>query len=556
MVLITTCIRLPEPFHLELISTYNSKNTKDMKKIVIYKLKHTRFYMKYCFWRSSVLKSMKTKQAFIAILIGVLLLPACTDDFLDKAPLDSINTANYPETVDDVVTLVNAAYQPLQWPKLYNMRMWTTDIIAGNSNVGAGGGSDGIETVNQANFTTQSDNAGVLDLYRGPWPGILRCNIVLAQVPYLAIDESIKNRSLGEAYFLRAHYYFILVRFFGDVPLITVPVEAGDDLYPSRTDKNLVYDQIISDLRNAIELLPEQSTYTGSDIGRASKGAAEGMLASVYLTLESWQNVVNLCDSVSDLGYKLNADYADNFDSETNTSVELLFDVQYEADGGYNFWSNENQSSWTSTYMGPRGSGMVAGGWGWNQPTEEFMNAYETGDLRKDVTILYQGCPEFGGTAYDESYSLTGYNVRKFLVSLSVTSSYDNSPMNFPIMRYAEVLLMKAEALNELGRTDEAQSVSTNGNASLNKVRARAGLTDITGLSTSDLRKAILNERRIELAFEGKRWFDLIRIDDGQYGLDFLNSIGKTNATEKHLLFPIPQKEIDTNPNLTQNSGY
>lgn len=527
-----------------------------MKKSFINTFKFTRFTMMHSLWRTLVLKFMIIKQAFAVVLIGVLLLPACTDDFLDKAPLDSINTSNYPETADDVITLVNAAYQPLQWPKLYNMRMWTTDIIAGNSNVGAGGGSDGIETVNQANFTTQSDNAGVLDLYRGPWPGILRCNIVLSEVPPLAIDDEIKNRSLGEAYFLRAHYYFILVRFFGDVPLITDPVEAGDDLYPTRTDKNLVYDQIISDLRNAIELLPERSSYSGNDIGRASKGAAEGMLASVYLTLKSWQNVVNLCDSVKDLGYQLNTDYADNFDPETNTSNELLFDVQYEADGGYNFWSNENQSSWTSTYMGPRGSGMVAGGWGWNQPTEEFMSAYESGDLRKDVTILYQGCPEFGGASYDESYSLTGYNVRKFLVPLSVASSYDNSPMNFPIMRYAEVLLMKAEALNELGRTNEAQLTSNDGNASLNKVRARAGLADITGLSTSDLREAILNERRIELAFEGKRWFDLIRIDDGQYGLDFLHSIGKTNATEKHLLFPIPQKEIDTNPNLTQNPGY
>jgi len=496
------------------------------------------------------------KEIFTIIICSLPFLFGCSDDFLDKAPLDSINTSNYPQTAEDVVTVVNAAYQPLQWPKLYNMRMWTTDIIAGNSNVGAGGGSDGIETVNEANFTTTTDNAGVLDLYRGPWPGILRCNIVLTKVPPLAIDENIKNRSLGEAYFLRAHYYFILVRFFGDIPLITEPQNPDDNLYPSRTDKNLIYDLIISDLKNAIELLPSRSSYSGSDIGRASKGSAEGMLAKVYLTLENWEDVVNLCDSVTALGYVLNADYAGNFNPLTNNTIESLFEVQYEADGGYDFWSNENQSSWASAFMGPRGSGMVAGAYGWNQPTEEFVSSYEDGDLRKDVTILYEGCPTFDGLTYDKSYSLTGYNVRKFLVPLSMASSYDNSPMNFPVMRYAEVLLMKAEALNELGRSSEAQLPSTDGNSTLNKVRARAGLGDITTLSKDDLRKTILKERRMELAFEGQRWFDLIRVDGGQYGLNFLYSIGKTNASTKHLLFPIPQKERDTNPNLTQNTGY
>ncbi|MDS1032666.1 RagB/SusD family nutrient uptake outer membrane protein [Porphyromonadaceae sp. NP-X] len=494
------------------------------------------------------------KYIFLSLLATFLC--ACSEDFLTKAPEDSINTANFYKTKDDAISAINGAYQPLQWPKLYNMRMWTTDIMAGNSIVGAGGGTDGIETQDQANFVTATDNQGVLDLWRGPWPGILRCNIILQKVPSLNIDENLKNRILGEAYFLRAHYYFILVRFFGDVPLQLVPVEPGDNLYPSRIPKDQVYQQIIADLSQAISLLPQREQYTGTDIGRASKGSAAGMLAKVYLTLGNWQRVVNLCDTVKNLGYKLNANYADNFDPQKENGIESLFEVQYVGGAGYDFWSNENQSSWLSTFTGPRGSNMVEGGWGWDQPTQEFMDAYEQGDLRKDVTVLYEGCPKFDGMDYKKSYSMTGYNLRKFLVPRSIAPSYDNNPMNFPVLRYADVLLMKAEALNELGRTAEAQLPSSDDNATLNKVRARAGLPDVSGLGKDDLREKILHERRMELAFEGQRWFDLIRVDNGQYGINFLHSIGKTNMSTKFLLLPIPQKERDANPNLSQNPGY
>lgn len=491
---------------------------------------------------------MKLKKYFsIAVLASLVF--ACSEDFLTKSPEDSINTSNFFQTETDAVTAINGAYQPLQWPKLYNMRMWTTDIMAGNSIVGAGGGTDGIETQDEANFVTASDNQGVLDLWRGPWPGILRCNIILQKVPGMTISETVKNRVLGEAYFLRAHYYFILVRFFGDVPLTLKPVEPGDDLRPFRTPKADVYNQIISDLNQAISLLPPKEQYTGNDVGRASKGSAAGMLAKVHLTLGDWQKVVDLCDQVKSLGYALNANYGDNFSSSTENSNESLFEIQYVSDAGMGFWDNENQASWLSTFTGPRGSDLVAGGWGWNQPTQEFINAYEPGDLRKDVTAFYDGCPKFDGKDYKKSWSMTGFNLRKFLVPLSAIPSYDNSPLNFPVLRYADVLLMKAEALNELGRTTEAA-------APLNEVRTRAGLENVTGLSKDAFREKVLHERRMELAFEGQRWFDLIRVNNGQYGIDFLKSIGKSNMSSKFLLFPVPQKERDANPNLTQNTGY
>src|SRR5690606_7073442 len=192
---------------------------------------------------------MKHSKYFIAIIVS-LMLSGCSEDYLDKQPLDTINTENYPKTAEELIAVVNGAYQPLQWPKLYNLRMWTSDIMAGNSIVGAGGGTDGIGTQDMANFVIQPDNAGVLDLWRGPWPGILKSNIVLETAPTLDIDEAIKNRSMGEAYFVRAHYYFILARYFGDVPLMTTPLSSDYNLFPTRTPVNEVYESIESDLLN------------------------------------------------------------------------------------------------------------------------------------------------------------------------------------------------------------------------------------------------------------------------------------------------------------------
>ncbi|GGF73010.1 RagB/SusD family nutrient uptake outer membrane protein [Wenyingzhuangia marina] len=494
---------------------------------------------------------MKKQFKYITAILGLLFTIGCSEDFLTKQPLDTINSSNYPKTADELVTVVNGAYQPLQWPKLYNLRMWTTDIMAGNSIVGAGGGTDGIETQNMSNFVTQPNNAGVLDLWRGPWPGILMTNIVLETAPNLEIDENIKNRSMGEAYFLRAHYYFLLARFFGDVPLITEPLSSDDELFLPRDPVNEIYDLILSDLTNAVQLLPAKSSYSQENIGRASKGAAYGLLTKFHLTLGNYQEAIDMATELETLGYDLNPNYQDNFNPDNENSQESIFEVQYASNGGYDFWGNENQASWASPFMGPRGANFVGGGFGWNQPTQEFVDQYEVGDLRKDVTVFYDGCPDYDGKQYQSSYSYTGYNVRKFLVPISLVPAYDNSPLNFPILRYADVLLMRAEALNELDDTSSAEIY-------LNKVRNRAGLPDIqTGLSKVDFRDAVLKERRIELAFEGQRWFDLIRVNNGQYGLDFLQSIGKTNASTKHLLFPVPQIEIDRNPKLKPNNfGY
>ena len=489
----------------------------------------------------------------ISVYVVVLLLCGC--DFLNRSPYDSVDTSQGFQTVADAEAAVNAAYQPLQWAKLYNMRIWTLDIIAGNSEVGAGGGTDGEETVDLANFIADADNFAALDLWRGPSPGILRCNFVLQKVPAMDIDEAIKNRILGEAYFLRAHYYFILVRLFGGVPLQTEPADSDSDLLLPRASADDIYERIMDDLDQAIRLLPKRSEYTQANMGRATKEAAMAELARVYMTYyqdyEHYQEVVTLCDAIGAMGYRLEEDYANLWNPAKQNGVESIFEVQYYGKTNYDFWSNENQASWLSTFTGPRNSGMAAGCYGWNQPTAEFVSQYEVGDLRKEKTIFYTGCPTFDGMTYSSAYSTTGYNVRKFLLTKTQSPDYNTSNQNWVVTRYADVLLMKAEALNEMGQTTLAE-------APLYEVRCRAGLTkrsDIEGLSQMQMREKIIHERRMELAFEGHRWFDMIRYKDN-YALNFLHSIGKTAASSKHLLLPIPTQEREANPKLTQNPGW
>jgi len=483
-------------------------------------------------------------------LLTALAVSSC--DFLDRKPYDTVDTTDGFQTAADAETAVNACYQPLQWAKLYNMRIWTLDIIANESEVGAGGGTDGLETIEMANFIATSDNFAALDLWRGPSPGILRCNFVLANVPNMKIDNDLKNRLLGEAHFLRAHYYFILVRLFGGVPMPTEPLTSDSHLKMPRASVDEVYDLIISDLRQAEAMLPQRNAYSTKDIGRASKEAAMVEMARVHLTYtRNYSEVERLCKAITAMGYQLAADYADNFNPAKQNGVESIFEVQYYGKTNHDFWSNENQASWISTFQGPRNSGMAAGCYGWNQPTQEFVSQYEPGDLRKDKTIFYTGCPTFDGYTYSGSWSTTGYNVRKFLLNKTQSPDFNTSNQNWVVSRYADVLLMEAEALNEQGRTQEAEEP-------LYQVRRRAGLinrADVEGLTQEQMRDKIIHERRIELAFEGHRWFDMIRYPNN-YALNFLHSIGKTAATTKHLLFPIPMQEREANELLTQNPGY
>lgn len=490
-----------------------------------------------------------------AVILMGLSATSCAD-FLDKTPFDRVD----PQTnVNDevAVALANACYIPLRSSNLYNQRIWGLDIVAGNSNVGAGGGDDGIETIQAANFTTLSDNAMALYMWRSLWIGIAQCNNLLSALEQEnTVSEYIAMRSKGEALFLRAHYYYLLARLYGGVPLRLEPYDPDTSSAIARATLDETYDQIIKDCSEAIELLPAKVDYDAQEKGRACKDAALYMLADIYLTLAPsdnslYQQVIDLCDEITSLGYNLaDYEYASNFNCPVRNGGESIFEIQYSGSTEEDFWGNTPYASWLSAFMGPRGSNMVAGSWGWNQPTQEFIDQYEEGDLRKPITVFYDGCPDWEGMPYRTSYSNTGYNVRKFLVSKEISPETNTSPANFIVYRYAGALLMQAEAMNEIGMTSSARGP-------INEVRKRAGLAALpSSISQEKMREAIIHERRMELAFEGHRWFDMIRLDNGNYAVNFLHSIGKTNATKDRLLFPIPQTEMDANPLMTQNPGY
>lgn len=496
------------------------------------------------------MKPIKHISTLFAIAVSLL---SCSG-FLDGLPPYAVSSAT--ELNDSLATaLTNACYKPLQASNLYNMRIWSLDIVAGNSEVGAGGGNDGQETQDCANFRASADNAFALYIWRSPWVGIGQCNLVIKTLNEEPekVSKEIFNRSLGEAYFLRAHYYYILVRLFGGVPIRTIPHEVEDPTDIARSSLSDCYDLIMADCDSAIRRLPSVNSYSRTNRNRASREAAMTMLADVLLTWNpesNYDKVITLCEEVEKAGYDLEkCRFEDNFGINAENSKEAIFTVGYSGSTQYDFWGMDNQSSWLSAFMGPRNSKMVAGGYGWNLPTEEFMKQWEDGDLRKDVTVFYSGCPPFDGYRYDSGVSSTGYNVRKFLVSKSDSPEYNTNPSDFIIYRYADVLLKKAEALNESGRTALAAEP-------LNIVRQRAGLPAISGsISLEAMRESIIHERRMELAFEGHRWFDMIRIEKGRYALKFLRSIGK-NPTKDRLLLPIPLTETDSNDLMEQNPGY
>lgn len=508
------------------------------------------------------------KYIYIFAFLGLSLCSQSCMDKLEILPNDQIITDNFFEkgTAEEIESGVNSMYQRLQSSYMYNLRMWTLDIVAGEGSVGNEAGGNGLETTQLANFITTSDNSGAKELWRGPWAGISRTNWILNNIEdavHVSPDKITQYK--GEAHFLRALYYFNLVRLFGDVPLIKTQQTAGDDLQVHRTPKEEVYELIIQDLKDASTMLPVQYEQS-SDIGRATKGASLGLLAKVYLTLKRYDDTIQAIEELNALNvYSLNRRYDWNFDYLRENGPESLFEVQYEKDiTTYSEFDILGQGAWHNDYMAPLAPVAIGGRWGnfgWFAVYPEFVNSYEAGDLRKAVSVWCQG-DQYKGWAYNPSVSQTGHNVKKFLCEDIGQDRAMDSPLNFPVLRYADVLLMYAEALNETGHTGEAcaPAASYEEGGPLNRVRVRAGLPNVTTEDQAELREIIRHERRMELAFEGgHRWFDLIRYDEnGEYAKNFFHSIGKTNfTTPKHLLLPVPMDDIDANPNLRPNNpGY
>lgn len=459
---------------------------------------------------------------FILVLI-VVAIASCSK--LSENPASFISPENFYRTKNDAIAAVTAAYAPVRINGFVTRNYVILGEITTDNMFPLPNNNDRVQLDNYVHTPT---NGILRETWQNFYQGIAYSNNVIDRVPAINMEEPLRNRLVAEAKFLRAFYYYHLVRLFGDLPLITNALESLDKLtYPKRDAKDLVYKQIIDDLKAAEAVLP--ASYTAADQGRATKGAAKAFLASVYLTTKQYQLAADKAAEVMlpASGYGLWDNYADVYDIKNEFGKEAIFDAQFmsgPAGQGGNliaFFAQENNS------VGGRGFGSF-------QPTTELYDAFNPTDRRRAV---------FFTKGTDNKYYCN-----KWIDADAKTENQSDN--NFPLMRYATVVLTFAEAFNEV-------SAPVDGNdayKAVNSIRKRAGLPDFAGLTQDQLRDSIRNERRLELCFEGERWFDLVRAGTL---VTTLKAKGTANIKDYHILFPVPQFEIDLNINLKpQNQGY
>ncbi len=511
---------------------------------------------------------MKKNILWISILTFCIGITACSDDTLTDLPEDSVALEDFYQDAADFELATVGMYVPLHniygngsadygaW-MMGEMRSDNTCFMYNTANRGF----LGLEYVEL--FTDVSTGGAVATKYENNYIIIQRANQILKYIESAGLDEEDYNNYKGQALFLRAFCYFDLVQYFGEVPIVTTPATTYEDCFTAQSSVEDAYTQIISDAITAAELLP---TFSEQSAGFAADGAAYTLLGNVYLVLEEWDNAITALEKVS--GYSLMSDYASIFDPSNKNNAELIFSVQYTFDE-----ENTDQASHFAYNFLPRMSDMSGiDGFlstcqnlygGWNTPTPDLVAEFDTSDLRFKASIgFYSGSSYgWGGQAYDSIPYIKKY------VHGSELNSYADE--DFPIYRYAEVLLMLAEAYNEKGVPATALDY-------LNQVHAdaRTGLASLSLSTANEIKEAIVKERRIELAFENKRWTDLVRWgtavevmsahgekikanpQDYYYPENYEPTSGSYNVEDFRTLFPIPNDEILVNPSLVQNDGY
>ena len=484
---------------------------------------------------------MKAFIIYSVTIISCLVLGSCKKDFLDRTPISSVTTDNFYQNANDIKNAMNGVYASLQLPGIHINNYIFGDIRSDDTQPVASGSVTDQDEFDR--FYIRTTNPFILGRWNDSYKGISRCNALLDRIGAIDMPDSLKNRTIAETKFIRGLIYFHLVRTYGDIPLVLKEIKDPDEGYEyGRTPKAEVYAQIEKDLGDAAAALPV--SYTGSDIGRATQGASKALLGKVLLTEKKFSEAAaKLKEVIVSNVYGLLPNYADVFRAANKNNKESVFEVQFRSGGvgEGNPWPNS---------FSPENSGnavIAFGGDGNNQPSVDMVNAFEANDKRKAISLA---------TSYVNSSGVTiQYNfVKKYY---DVPATKNDNGNNIPVIRYADVLLMYAESLNEAGYQPSGEAMMY-----LNEVRVRAGLTPRSAADIPNqqaFRLAIEQERRAELAFEGHRWFDLVRTDRA---ITVLNSkkdqlrLVKTIGTDD-MLFPIPQSQIDINKTkITQNPGY
>ena len=488
----------------------------------------------------------------VTICLSFLVLIGCDEEFLEPTPYGESTSADFWRNAEDAVAAVNAMYEPLRDEDFYGHSEQTFEICSDDFwRAGDHGEDQAIEE-----FTFDPSNSMLRSSYKLKYEIISRANAALINLPDVDMDESLKSRLLGEAYFMRGFALWRLaVIYRNPIIILETDVIEGNFNKPNASRQEL-YDQIASDWNAAASRLP--ASFSGADLGRPTSGTANGFLAKMYMYRANdhelqgdrpntndadLERVIEFGEKVINGPYALAGDYVENFQIATENNPEMLFAVQC-LDG----WAG----SAYRIYSAPRG---VWGGWDFHEPVEDLVNEFEENDPRKDHTLMMPGeIIDLGGdrgpTEYTPGLSQTNYHFQKFVSWRSGGGQDDGQ--NIPILRAADVYLLVAEAKIRLGR---------NGDAELNAVRARTGLEAVSGATIEDL----IHERRVELAGENQRHQDLMRWDRAGvvdvvaiYGEDR----GQFDPTRnfirpRHYFFALPQREIDlSNGTMVQDSNY
>ena len=483
------------------------------------------------------------------ILAALLLFTSCQKNFLDVDPQGQQKEEEFWTSKEDADKAVNAMYANLRsWENVAFAAIAVESMGSDEAEKGSTPG-DAAFFNNFDNFTYTATEGQIKSFWDGQYQNINLANQVLDNIPAISMDQGLKERYLAEAKFVRAYSYFRLVRAFGDVPLrLNIPKDASEYNIP-RTPKDQVWAAIEKDLTEAAAVLPP--SYGPADIGRVTKGAALAMHAKAAMYQASanpskWNDVLSLTNQVMTMGYALFPSYEGLFRIPNENNSESIFEIQAQRVPGIPGASN-------SQYSQVQGVRKVSwGGWGFNVPTESLVNAYEPGDPRMDATIIFRGETTPQGDIVPADTDNPRYNQKSYVPSTYWVSGFtEGADQNIRVLRYAEVLLMNAEAANELGNTEQALS-----SLELVRARARGGnnaiLPKVTTTDQNALRLAIWHERHVELAMEFDRFFDVIRQGRGPEVFG-----PKGFKAGKNELMPIPSDEIDLSAGvLTQNPGY
>lgn len=537
---------------------------------------------------------------YSALALATLSLSSCNDWLTEETP-GTTKVSEFFTSLSTAEAVVNAAYVPMTWEfgTTYYPEWYFGDIVSDDALKGGQDINDGADLRELENFKANSDNEILLEYYRAQWQGIQRANLAIDEIPTTRIetegDEAEKqakyrDRYLGEAYFLRGYYYFRLARMFGGMPLIDYVIKSSNQWAQTRSTMDETLNFAIKDFKRAENLLWKKDKYSNEELGRATKGAAQAMLLKANLYRADYlRNAGNETEAqkyfaeaakwgkevIQSRQYSLWPNYLDNFRLANENGRESVFEIQYteEATSDYG-GEGYTRGTMTTILQRSRSSAFGEAGWGYDRPTQNLYNEYEAGDARRDETILVPTDEQIetpaqeiycGDRMLNRKYAMYNDGTNGGIYKLAHAT---RSPKNNIQIRYADVLLMYAEACCESGDLPSAKTA-------LKEVRDRAGLSQfpytavIQGQTVTfndnqeDLRKAIRHERRVELAMEGHRWFDLTRWGIAKETMDTYMAGETEEAKElygtfqkgKHELFPIPSKEIDLS-GIEQNPNW